>query len=59
MHVITINLFIFHTIMVTIDFLIGNNHNLAVDKKIKHMQVINKPDDSTKEKLFILIHNVV
>lgn len=45
---------------VTIDFLIGNNHNLAVDKKtLKRMQDIDKLDDSTKEKLFFLIDNVV
>jgi hypothetical protein len=44
----------------TIDFLIGNNHNLAVDKKtLKRMQNIDKLDESTKEKLFFLIDNVV
>lgn len=45
---------------VTIDFLIGKNHNMAVDKKtLRRMQDIDKLDDGTKEKLFFLIDNIV
>ena len=45
---------------VTIDYLIGKNHNMAVDKKtLKRMEDIDKLDDSTKDKLFFLIDNVV
>lgn len=45
---------------VTIDYLIGKSHNMAVDKKtMKRMQDIDKLDDNTKDKLFFLIDNVV
>lgn len=45
---------------VTIDYLIGKDHNMAVDKKtLKRMQDIDKLDDNTKDKLFFLIDNVV
>jgi len=45
---------------VTIDYLIGKNHNMAVDKKtLKRMEDIDKLDDGTKDKLFFLIDNVV
>ena len=45
---------------VTIDYLIGKNHNMAVDKKtLKRMEDIDKLDNDTQEKLFFLIDNVV
>lgn len=45
---------------VTIDFLIGKNHTLAVDKKtLKRMQDIDSLDEGTKDKLFFLIDNVI
>lgn len=45
---------------VTIDFLIGKNHNLAVDNKtLKRMQDIDTLDENTKDKLFFLIDNVI
>jgi transcriptional regulator with XRE-family HTH domain len=45
---------------VTIDYLIGKDHNMAVDKKtLKRMQDIDKLDDNTRDKLFFLIDNVV
>jgi transcriptional regulator with XRE-family HTH domain len=45
---------------VTIDYLIGKNHNMAVDKKtLKRMEDIDKLDNDTQEKLFFLIDNVI
>lgn len=45
---------------VTIDYLIGKDHNMAVDKKtLKQMQDIDNLDDSNRDKLFFLIDNVV
>jgi transcriptional regulator with XRE-family HTH domain len=45
---------------VTLDYLIGKDHHLAVDKKtLKRMQDIDTLDEGTKEKLFFLIDNVV
>jgi transcriptional regulator with XRE-family HTH domain len=45
---------------VTIDFLTGKNHFLAVDNKtLKRMQEIDLLDDSTKDKLFFVIDNVI
>lgn len=45
---------------VTIDFLMGKNHTLAVDNKtLKRMQDIDALDDNTKDKLFFLIDNVI
>ena len=45
---------------VTINYLIGKDHQLAVDKKtLKRLQDIDTLDDRTKDKLFFLIDNVV
>lgn len=45
---------------VTIDYLIGNTHELAVDKKtLKRLQDIDSLDENTKDKLFFVIDNIL
>ncbi len=45
---------------VTIDYLIGNSHELAVDKKtLKRLHDIDSLDESTKDKLYFVIDNIL